>query len=431
MNSRQQGALGVALGDRHVGTIKRDGSFGIRFTYDDAVLAAAEHGDRSGTLSVAMPPNRRSYGTTRSSAFFDGLLPEDVVRDRIAADRRIDRLDTFGLLASLAGDTAGAVVVTPHAPTPASTGFAGDVPNSSPIPLQADELEQLVADLPRHPLGIAAADQRFSLAGVQGKLMLVEVPGGWALPTDRHPSTHILKPTVTDPAVVLNEATCMRALLQAGLPTPASRIVTIGSNPAFLIERYDRIATARAVTRIHQEDLCQAISTPPTSKYFDPERSPEMHYGRVAEALDAFAESPGLQRIRLFDLAVASFALGNSDQHGKNISFLHDGRGGITLAPAYDVLSTQAWGPEYASRLAMPIAGLLEPDEVTRTTFTQLALECGLAPGGVTGRIDRLLASLASGLDHALEATRAAGFDDPILDALRTVFERRAAQLLA
>jgi hypothetical protein len=62
---------------------------------------------------------------------------------------------------------------------PPGEALAGDV--STLQPLTPTEVEQAVAALRQHPLGVDQ-DVRVSLGGLQSKLLLVQVDGGWARP---------------------------------------------------------------------------------------------------------------------------------------------------------------------------------------------------------------------------------------------------------
>src|ERR1019366_6124072 len=89
---------------------------------------------------------------------------------------------------------------------------------------------------------------------------------------------------------------------------------------------------------------------------------------QVAQILQQFGGRDDLERmLRLITLNVV---LGNCDNHAKNMSFLHTGDGRISLAPAYDLLSTclypkpdeNPWivvgGREYASEAVDRISGM-------------------------------------------------------------------------
>jgi HipA-like protein len=73
-------------------------------------------------VSVAMPLSERPYGARRAAPFFEGLLPEGEVRRTIAFDLDIGEADTFGLLAALGRDCAGALVLQPASDGPPSCG---------------------------------------------------------------------------------------------------------------------------------------------------------------------------------------------------------------------------------------------------------------------------------------------------------------------
>ena len=69
------------------------------------------------------------------------------------------------------------------------------------------------------------------------------------------------------PSLVANEAFCTVLAAQANLRAASVEIRQIGGEPALLIARYDRELTDAEATRIHQEDLCQALGIAPDTKY--------------------------------------------------------------------------------------------------------------------------------------------------------------------
>ena len=52
-----------------------------------------------------------------------------------------------------------------------------------------------------------------------------------------------------------------------GLPTASVTTGRAGERSDLLVERYDRHVDHGAVTRLHQEDFCQALGLPPAAKY--------------------------------------------------------------------------------------------------------------------------------------------------------------------
>jgi hypothetical protein len=115
-------------------------------------------------------------------------------------------------------------------------------------------MEQAVATLRQHPLGIDQ-DVRVSLRGLQSKLLLVQVDGGWARPVGGTLSTHILKP---DPpefrGLAASEAFAQRVAALAGLDAAEVRLrpsgiggflsrrgqVMVPFRPSTLRERWSR-----------------------------------------------------------------------------------------------------------------------------------------------------------------------------------------------
>jgi serine/threonine-protein kinase HipA len=91
---------------------------------------------------------------------------------------------------------------------------------------------------------------------------------------------------------------------------------------------------------------------------------------------------------RLLDDVVFNYLVGNNDAHGKNFSLLY--RGGIGLAPLYDVVST-VYYPELSQDMAMRIGAQYSSESVTMKDFEQLAAEAGLGKGLVRGRVAEMV----------------------------------------
>jgi serine/threonine-protein kinase HipA len=65
----------------------------------------------------------------------------------------------------------------------------------------------------------------------------------------------------------LNEHLSLTAARACGLTAVSTRLVMFSEQSAVLVRRYDRRITDEQVIRVHQEDLCQALSVPPARKY--------------------------------------------------------------------------------------------------------------------------------------------------------------------
>ena len=348
-------------------------------------------------VSMSMPVSTGRFPDRVVRAFFHGLLPEGDVRRILAYDLGIDPSDDIGLLAALGGDCAGALLVQPA---------FGPVPVGSVLEdLLIDDAEvgRRLLDLPVHPLGV---DQRIrvSLAGVQPKLLLCRRPDGrWLLPSLRYASTHILKPAHRDlPDSVANEAFCMNLAAAAGLPAAHTTTGTFAGFDVLVSERYDRRVQENGdVVRVHQEDACQALSVLTVI----PERKYEEFGGpslsEIAGQLDRWSGAAG--KGALLGQVAFSCLVGNADMHGKNVSFLHDGKGTVALAPLYDVMSTAYYTA--IGRQIDPTPGLFvnakrHIDQVTLNDLVDEAEHWGMRPRNARSLLSELLERLPDAVDE-------------------------------
>ncbi len=117
-------------------------------------------------------------------------------------------------------------------------------------------------------------ESRFSLGGNQGKFALARIDGEWFEPNGRAASTHIVKPGMvlasgqTTTTSRRWSSVTMRAARAMGVRAATVDIMDFDGLPTFVTTRYDRsVAGNGEVTRVHQEDFCQALSVLPARKY--------------------------------------------------------------------------------------------------------------------------------------------------------------------
>ncbi|HMI80977.1 MAG TPA: HipA domain-containing protein [Solirubrobacterales bacterium] len=415
--------LRVFLNSQLVGEIERRGPSRYRFSY----AADVQERDRpdEAVLSASLPLQMQPFPPAAAAPFFEGLLPEGNVRSSLARSFRISEEDGFGLLRALGGDCAGAVAVLPPDAEPAPPGGGGF------RPLSERDLEQLIEDLPRHPLGVDPGDAgvRLSLGGIQHKLVLAGAPfPGFSQPLDGAPSTCLLKPELGQyEDLVTNEAFCMRVTRTAGLRAAFVNVFRIGATPCLYVERFDRVTDAdRNVFRVHQEDMCQALGLLPAAKYED-NGGPSV--AAIVQLLRALRGPFMARDVNDFIHAVlVNFLLGNSDAHGKNFALLYEPESGVRLAPLYDVVSTAAY-PELTQRMSMALGGVTDPAKVDMQAWARLAEECQLSRG-----IGPIVRRRSAGLLRAAEGWRRNALHDrwhrDVIDAIIEVARTRAAQLL-
>lgn len=293
--------------------------------------------------------------------YFRGLLPEGPHLGSLAARAKISVTDLHGLLARYGRDVAGAVTVLPEGDDPA--GRRGGAVAYDDVSL-SDDVERLDTV----PLAIHD-DSELSLPGLQNKLLLIRGHDGtWFRPTGGRPSTHILK--VEDrrfPGLVAAEAAAMRLARRIGLTTVDVDIITVAGTECIIVERYDRTTGPDGeVSRIHQEDVCQALDHDAegnhgAAKY---ERGGGPGLSDVAALLEQYATDPVAELRRLVRYVTFNTVVGNADAHAKNISLVHHRAGTIELAPLYDTVPTVLF-PTLKDRAAMFVNGKTTLSKVT------------------------------------------------------------------
>ncbi|MCL2583252.1 MAG: HipA domain-containing protein [Streptosporangiales bacterium] len=389
----EPGNLNVWIGDRVVAdlTVSRRGVPQLRYRPD----YVAERGVGALGLSVPLPVAMRPYKGERVDFWIESLLPEGETRTVLERYFRIRRGDGFRLLAAIGRDCAGAVAVTSAEQPPQAM--------SGPLqPLTESEVGEAVAALRQHPLGVDE-DVRVSLGGLQSKLLLVQVDGGWARPLGGMPSTHILKPDPPEfPGLVASEAFAQRAAALAGLSAAESRLDTFGGKTVIVVTRFDRVAKGRGLVRRHQEDGCQALGIDPTGmgKYQTPNGAAS--YRRLAKVFDIYSGDRSAELRRLAAMLTFTVAIGNTDAHLRNHAFLHR-RNDLSLAPIYDASPTA----EFAGtrELALWVDGQSLLGVVTRDHIIREAASWGLSLDKAEEVVESTLARLADVYDEAARET--------------------------
>lgn len=371
--------LAVWLGDRRVGTLVRERQGGFRFDgeYGAAALTVSREGARN--------PWTRGF----SRNWFDGLLPEG--QQRIAAEgiHGVNGGDTFGLLAEIGWECAGAVAILPEGRHPGGGRY--EPVTAAQVWERLDALPRLIDDVDR--------SIRLSLGGAQEKMLFRQTPTGWALPLDGAPSTHILKPEPTRfPGLAMAEAWSLRAAASATTTANARLDVASGHRSTLIVTRYDRIITADGVQRIHQEDMCQVLGLPPTSKYANSTEPHEPLLSRLAEILLRTSD-PTAELQRLLEQVTVNVALGNADAHAKNYSMVHSGEA-VTLSPLYDVSPTMAFIPTQR-RSSLPVGGRFPIDEITRAHLLAEGRSWGIPEPLARRLISSTIDSLVAGMQAA------------------------------
>lgn len=359
-------ALNVYWGARLTGRLWIDEKSNLIFQYDSGWLTASG----VNPLSLHLPLQREPFASDYARPFFANLLPEADVRTRIARGLGISESNDLKLLEELGGDCAGALSLLPEGTSPETEGDYE--------PLSPEELDRMIEEMPQRPLLTAKEGARLSLAGAQEKIPVYVNDGKIFLPRGSHPSSHILKPAITRfKNTVENEAFCMMLAAETGLPVPKATILK-GRQRAYLIERYDRRLVDGKLTRVHQEDFCQALGVNYGQKY-EAEGGPGLK--ACFALLDKHSSEPIVDKRALLRAVVFNYLIGNCDAHAKNFSLILDNRM-VRLAPFYDLISTRVYD-SLNVKFAMRVGGQWRDEWVSKKNWLQLANEAGVGAKAV------------------------------------------------
>lgn len=358
-------------------------------------------------LSLSMPLNTAEHGHRATSAFLWGLLPDDPrVIESWARQYDIARTDVTALLAHVGADCAGAVQIVPPSRMHEVLGATTKNDQKKSVEwLSPRAVGKLLTALRHNPAAGRSTTMQgqFSLAGAQPKTTLFHADGKWGIPKGRVPSTHILKPPVLDLAdVAYNEHACLALARELGLPAAQSRVQRFGDELAIVVERYDRVRANGIVTRVHQEDMCQALAKQPTDKY-ETDGGPTLT--DIAALLNRHSAEPERDLAHFIDANAFNWLIAAPDAHAKNFSILHAAGPACRLAPLYDVISAVPYAKQWSNgvSLSMAISGERRVDAITGSHWRAVARDVGLAPRALVDRIAELGERAPAAIDRVIE----------------------------
>ena len=403
--------LDVYLHDRLAGGLEQADSGDLTFTYAADYLDAAPYG-----ISLSLPLEAATHSGNAVRAFFSGLLPEQSVRARLAKSLRISEKNSFALLEAVGGDCAGAVALYPHGKKPPTISDDVEV-------LDDKRLGEVLEQMKRTPMLAGDVGYRLSLAGAQDKLAVGIREDRVALIKGGAPTTHILKPVIeTFEDSAHNELFCMRLAKKMGLDAPETSLRYVDGMPYYLVERYDRhTAPDGTITRIHQEDFCQALGIAPEIKY---EREGGPSIAACQQVITDHVAHPAADQIKLLNRVLFNYLIGNSDAHGKNFSLLYKEKK-PELAPAYDLLST-AVDPNLDEKMAMKIGGIYKPINVFPNHFHKLAPDTRAAQADMKKRMEKMKEKMLEIAPELKAELTAKGLKSDVFDDIINIIKIRA-----
>ena len=156
------------------------------------------------------------------------------------------------------------------------------------------------------------------------------------------------------------------------------------------------------------EDFAQAMGIPASEKY---EHDGGSHMREMFDILRKYSANPIEDQLKLWDLIVFNYLIGNTDAHIKNFSLLY-GRdlNSIRLAPAYDIVSTVVY--EQSTRdMAFSVGGVRSIDDVDEDAFRRASKEVGLGERIAMTRYAQMCSRFSEALSSGAEALAEEGYD--------------------
>jgi serine/threonine-protein kinase HipA len=333
---RQFQDLYVYMNGTRVGTLSCESTGNLVFIYDHDWL----HFKNRRPISLSMPLTEVPYKGALVEAYFDNLLPDNVlIRKRIQARFGIPSNHCFDLLSYIGADCVGALQLLAQTKVTNIKKVQAD-------PIKNSEIAKLLKNYQVAPLGMdPEIDFRISIAGAQEKTALLRYGEKWCLPRGATPTSHIIKlpigyikhAGIDLSESVENEWLCLKILSAYNLPVNQAHIEFFDDVKTLVVERFDRRwdDNDKWLMRLPQEDLCQALGKNSGLKY-ESDGGPG-----IRDIMNVLRGSEkAIQDCQKFMKSVFLFwVLGATDGHAKNFSILIEPEGRYQLTPLYDVIS--------------------------------------------------------------------------------------------
>jgi serine/threonine-protein kinase HipA len=362
--------------------------------------------------------------------FFENLLPEGEALDIAAQVNNISKANLVGLFIALGKETAGAIRIA--MPGVAQQAFTEQTALRQ---ITSEELSERMGQRSQIPFSVWDGKVRLSIAGYQDKVAVHEKKGQWFLVDDpRLASTVIIKPmpqSINLANLPANEFFCMRLAKAINLPVAEVRLAYV-PEPILLVSRFDRIETKENVHRLHVIDGCQALGFSVAMKYERPygdgrdvrDIRDGVSYPLLFELINRFSVYPAKDRTTLLRWVIFQVLIGNTDAHGKNLSFFVKSAG-LSLAPAYDLVCIPALRDETLSQtFAMSIGDAFTESEITASDWFEFAVACGLTTNFVKKTIEKMTQNILNNLNEMELVSRENHISKEVADALILTISR-------
>lgn len=251
------------------------------------------------------------------------------------------------------------------------------------LPYANEHLEELAEKAVRASITVPGVQTKLSLhLGKEGRgSERLTIVGLWG--------AFILKPPVHEYPFLpeIEDMTMHLASLAGILTVPHGLIPMLDGRLAYITRRVDRplekTGPRRRMAKRHMEDMCQLAERQAEYKYTG-------SMEQVSRIIRKYSSNPGLDLTRFFDASLFSFLVGNGDMHLKNVSLIYGEDAVITLAPAYDLLSTRLILPESVDpeETALTVNG--KKTRLGRKDYESFGKTAGLSEKQIGNAFDRM-----------------------------------------
>lgn len=392
----------------------------LSFQYERAWLDAPA----AYLLSVSMPLASIVYPQRTVLPYLWNLLPENPnVLHRWGQQYHVSPANPFKLLTHVGADVPGAAQFVP---VEKLNELQSDRPTIDWM--SNDELAQRLRELRDDAASVRQPGDigKMSLPGAQAKTAFYwdSRKNRWGVPSGRTPTTHIIKPCIPGfDGLVENEHLCQNIAARLGMPAARSNVLQL-DEPYIVVERYDRLPPLRGSSlfrRIHQEDMCQALSLMPVKKYQE-EGGPGI--ASIVTLIRRVSSDPEVDVDRFLQANMLNWLIGGTDAHAKNYSLLISAADEIRLAPLYDVSSQLPYPELVRQRASMKIGNHYEIARVGIADWRKVAVTIGVPEDKVLDTLSEVARSLP---DH-ISTTRQQAIKDGLA---KSVVTKLAEQLIA
>jgi serine/threonine-protein kinase HipA len=245
-----------------------------------------------------------------------------------------------------------------------------------------EQLAELAKNSLSHHLGITGVQPKVSVDLEKQKedpahrIMIVGLWGNFIL---KPPSTRF-------PDMPVVEDATMHMASAAGIKTALHGLIKLKSGElAYVTRRFDRAKHGKKTSKIAVEDFCQLSGLLTERKY-------KTSMEKAGKIIQTYSSNPGLDVVTFFDITLFSFLTGNADMHLKNFSLMTNENGGISLAPAYDLISTRLMPIDDAEEMALTCNG--KKSRLMRDDFIAMGMTLKIPKKAIENSFERLTRAL-------------------------------------